>query len=187
MQVILYIRTKYNPDFIQKANAALTTSWPLEDIDLVAIFDSSSPILNEAPTLVRIFTAQNNPNNVSMSSLSIPMKGSHYDAEKLFQQFESKHAIQLIIIDKNNRKKADGNKIVKQLFKTIGSIVDIKNTLPQPLHYLAQNFSIFAQNNGQSDIHSEFLSNVIPLNSNKQQSEKALYSSTGTSAFKAVS
>lgn len=183
MQVIIYTKGKYNPDFIKKISDALVLSWPLEDMDMVVIFDNSTRLICAAPTMVRIFTPHNNPSCVSMSCPSFRMKGSHFDANKLFQQFESKQNRQLIFIEKNTENRVVSNKIINQLLKCCSSPVDINRALPKALQFLKYSFLVFAQ----TEVSNKLMSKVIPLNQNKQKLPQFIYSLTGTSVLEPIS
>ncbi len=98
MQVIMYARRQYDANLIQQISEALKKAWPLDELDLVIIFDTSSALICEVPTMVRIFIPLNNRNSMTMVNLNAPSKSSHYDAIRLFQHFESTRKSQLIFI-----------------------------------------------------------------------------------------
>ena len=163
MQVIMYARRQYDANLIQQISEALKKAWPLDELDLVIIFDTSSALICEVPTMVRIFIPLNNRNSMTMVNLNAPSKSSHYDAIRLFQHFESTRKSQLIFIEKNTDAMNVGSKVIK----------------PEPLKFLENTFSILYQDENE---HGSEL-NVFHMHQNPEPSEIYHYIQTQTSAI----
>jgi len=166
MQVIMYARRQYDADLIQQISGAIQQTWPYEELDLVVIFDTSSSLLCEVPTMVRIFTPKNNHNAMTMTSLNSPSNSSHYNAIRLFQHFESAQKSQLIFIEKNSGAINVGSKVIKQLLKTCKCLLPSRRMVPVLLQFLEKDFSILYQN----DSEVESTNNIYPIDIGTTQS-----------------
>ena len=162
MQVIMYARRQYDGSLIQQIRYALQLAWPHEELDLVMIFDTSSSLICEVPTMVRIFTPKDNHNNTTMTSLEAPANSSHYDAIRLFQHLESSQKSQLIFIEKNADVMNVGSKVIKQLLKTCKSLLPSRRMVPPALKFLETSFSILYQDVTEKGS----IDNILKLNTN---------------------
>ncbi len=145
MQVMIYVRSNYDSQLIQKVSEALDDSWPLVTLDLVVLFDTSSVFFTEAPTMVRIISTEQDKKSMSMSSLSSPIQSSHYDALHHFHHLEDSNDSQLIFIDKNSDLINTGSKILKKLLQTDNKILPSRRILPKQLEFLQLDFNVYYQ------------------------------------------
>lgn len=161
MQIIMYARRKYDAKLIQKVNTALSITWQDEELDLIFIFDTSSSLFCEEPTMVRIFTPKDNKDCVLITNLSSPIKSSHYDALRLFQHFESKRYNQLIFIEECKDNFGTGDIIIKKLLQSCDNLIPSRRRIPDVFNFLKDSFSIFYQQKREN----VFIDNLETVNS----------------------
>jgi len=146
MQVFIYTSKEYDADFIKEIREVLYRDYSFDLLDIIVLFDKSSKLITEPPSIMRILSPVNDQDSTVVSRIKVPQQSSHYDALGMFKFLSDMHNKQIVILDKNLDVLSSGNKIINQLIETSKTNYSIGGLLSNPFHFLHEKYNIYYNN-----------------------------------------